>query len=185
MKKNTEFGNVKSDRTWPWEWRGARRGWFSQRRRHVDSQAEIWWSTNVQPREYPSGVRTSQERESQTADSPRKGHHYTGRQTEVKVPHQPILCPREPTQEPSQGLNNASVFKHTGYHSAASVKMNSFTISFTKLRYIKILTGEHNAGKWEHPYTAVFQYKLSTYFFFQKQYCNTKKNPKRCLYSLA
>lgn len=44
--------------------------------------------------------------------------------------------------------------------------MNSFIISFTKLRYIKILIGEHNTGKWLHPYAAVFQCKLSNHFFF-------------------
>ena len=55
--------------------------------------------------------------------------------------------------------------QNTGYHSTASIKTNSFIISFTKLCYIKILIGEHNTGKWEHPYTAIFQCKLSNLFF--------------------
>ena len=135
--------------------------------------------TNGQPCEYPSGVRTAQESKSQMADSPRRANHYTGRQREV--PYQPILWPREPTQEPSQGWNNASIFKHTGCHSAASIKMNSFTVSFTKLHYIKILTGEHNAGKWEHPYTAVFLYKLSTVFFFSKAILQHKEKSIKML----
>lgn len=139
--------------------------------------------TKGQPCEYPSGVRTAQERESQMADSPRKGNHYIGRQREVKVPHQPTLWPREPTQEPSRGLNNASIFKHTGYHSAASIKMNSSTISFTKLRYIKILPGEHNTGKWEHPYTAGFQYKLSTFFFSKAILQHKEKSIKMLILS--